>query len=108
MSDALEAIASSLYPLLCDALAHDATADADADADADDAADADADADASPSNSTERAEGGCDAIRLAESGLLISTPGATAQPLHTDTDGAYRSKEAVALKMQVRHCPSYL
>ena len=41
------------------------------------------------------------ALRLVESGMLISTPGAVAQPIHSDTNGAHWPAEARALKCQV-------
>ena len=41
------------------------------------------------------------ALRLVESGMLVSAPGAVAQPIHSDTNGAHWPLEARALKCQV-------
>jgi tetratricopeptide (TPR) repeat protein len=41
------------------------------------------------------------ALRLVESGMLVSAPGAGAQPIHSDTNGAHWPLEARALKCQV-------
>ena len=41
------------------------------------------------------------ALRLVESGMLVSAPGAVAQPIHSDTNGAHWPMEARALKCQV-------
>ena len=43
----------------------------------------------------------CPPLRLVESGLLVSSPGAPAQPLHADTDGGVRPREALAFKVQL-------
>ena len=43
----------------------------------------------------------CDALRIVESGLLTSSPGARAQPLHTDTAQSASPHEARALKLQL-------
>ena len=40
-------------------------------------------------------------LRLVESGLLVSSPGAPPQPLHTDTDLVHRPSEAGAIKLQL-------
>ena len=43
----------------------------------------------------------CGALRIVESGLLTSSPGAPAQPLHTDTPKGGPPQEAPALKVQL-------
>ena len=54
-----------------------------------------------------RASGGagtsssCTALRIVESGLITSFPGAATQPLHADTDGDPSERAAVAVKVQV-------
>jgi tetratricopeptide (TPR) repeat protein len=50
---------------------------------------------------TSSGECGDVALRLVESGMLVSAPGAVAQPIHSDTNGAHWPLEARALKCQV-------
>ena len=71
--DALRHLASSLLPLLC----------------------------AATSATSELEEGSRCTLRLVESGLIVSSPGAAAQPLHSDTDGSATSREARTFKLQI-------
>jgi hypothetical protein len=86
---AVTAVAMSLHPLLCHTFGHG------------DATPAARDPEKEVELENEHRIKYCDAIRLVESGVLISTPGAPAQPLHTDTDAAHQWLEASAIKIQI-------
>ena len=87
---AMAQLASSLWPILCRALSEGS---------------ADGNSGINPNAAGDGlgrvyADGsGCGTLRLIESGLLTSHPGAAAQPLHTDT--AHRPSEARAYKIQL-------